>query len=611
MCGIAGILRFDGAPVNCAEIKKMTDAISHRGPDGEGQWCEGSIGLGHRRLAIIDLSEAAAQPMHSQDGRYVITYNGEVYNYQGLRRELERAGSRFFSQSDTEVVLEAVIRWGIDEAVKRFNGMFALAIWDRLKGEMILGRDRYGIKPLYVWQTKMSLAFASEPKAFRTLPSFQAYADPVAIAEYYTFQNIISNRTFLNDVSVFPPGHHATIRAKSPVSKGLELRQFWDFNFVEPDAPAASSEYAEEARRLIAQAVERQMVSDVDVGAYLSGGLDSGSIVANAVRQMSGMRTFTVGFDLASVEPSEALFDERDRARDVARIFETTHVESTVGPGDVLAGISTLAYHMEEPRVGQSYPNLEAAALANQFVKVVLAGTGGDEIFGGYPWRYQTGVTDFERLCHTHFQICNRGLSPSRVVQLLKPSGSSLREPGLFDLHAAILSRGWNDGCIEYASLNAALYYEAKTFLPGLLAVEDRLSMAFGLETRLPFLDNDLVAFAQTIPGGLRLNGAGRGSRSEASGKDLLRRAMRGVLPDPVIMGAKQGFSAPDSRWFQEDLSALIQKAITSLPEDLIDRDVSRSALEASTAGGVTARTLGWSFLASGMYFEVFSDFGS
>lgn len=611
MCGIAGILRFDGAPVDCTDIKTMTHAIAHRGPDGEGQWCEGSIGLGHRRLAIIDLSEAAAQPMHSRDGRYVISYNGEVYNFRELRRELEKQGSRFFSQSDTEVVLEAVIRWGIDGAIRRFNGMFAFVIWDSHEREMILGRDRYGIKPLYLWQTRDLVAFASEPKAFRALSKFDARVDPVAVAEYFTFQNIISNRTFLIGVSVFPSGHYAIIRVGSNEPAAVHLHQYWDFSFMEPNAPATEEEYVEEAMRLIAQAVERQLVSDVEVGAYLSGGLDSGALVAMATQVRPCLKTFTIGFDLTAVDPSEMTFDERDRARDVARALGTTHVDSIVSPGDVRASIPMLAWHMEEPRVGQSYPNLHAAALARKFAKVVLSGTGGDEIFGGYPWRYQTGVTDFDALRRASFQVWNRGLSSDKVVQLLKPSGSSLQEADLREMHAETLSRGWRDGGSEYASLNAALYYEAKTFLPGLLAVEDRLSMAFGIEVRVPFLDNDLVDFAQNIPGFFRLGRGENASRTERSGKSLLRRAMQGVLPDPVVVAAKQGFAGPDSRWFREDLSALIDYAAGNLPDDLLDPQVVGAALKASKSNGPKARTLGWSLLASGMYFNVFQDSGS
>lgn len=559
MCGVVGVLRLDSRPVDCQVIKSMTDAIAHRGPDGEGQWCEGPIGLGHRRLAIIDLSAEASQPMQSWDSRYVISYNGEVYNFRELRRELEKAGSRFRSNSDTEVVLEAVARWGIDAAIQRFNGMFAFAIWDRLERRLLIGRDRYGIKPLYVWSTPNQIAFASEAKAFRSIPGFAAAPDAYGIAEYFTFQNILSERTFTKDVSVFPAGFWGEVLSTDGV---LRRHQYWDFEFAEPEQPGSELEYAEELRRLLEQAVSRQLVSDVEVGSYLSGGLDSGSIVEIASERLPGMKTFTVGFAMDNVPLGEAHFDERLAAEEIASFVGSTQFEVVIGPKHISECLEDLVHHMEEPRVGQSYPNYYAAQLASNFVKVVLSGTGGDECLGGYPWRYPPADLDAENFGAWHFARWQRVFPYQRAVQLSGGSPASGVHPGPRGAYEAVF-----DGCRGGSSINAALYFEAKTFLPGLLAVEDRLSMAHGLEARVPFLDNDLVDFALNLPRSVRLGDSG-GAGQTAQGKRILRSAMLGHLPKATIQAPKQGFSAPDELWFDPEVTVDTYHAIATLLQE-------------------------------------------
>lgn len=607
MCGIAGILRLDGAPVECADIKTMTDAIAHRGPDGEGQWCEGSIGLGHRRLAIIDLSEAAAQPMHSRDRRYVITYNGEVYNYRELRRELEKTGSRFISQSDTEVVLEAVIRWGIDGAIKRFNGMFAFAMWDRQTRKLLLGRDRYGIKPLYIWQSSDQIAFASEPKAFRNLPEFVPILDAEGLAEYFTFQNILTNRTFIQDVSVFPPGNWATV---SPADGAIRFFRYWDFNFQEPSQPSSDREYAEELARLLAKAVSRQLVSDVEVGSFLSGGLDSGSIVAIAARHLPGIKTFTVGFELDSVADNERHFDERVAAAEIAGFVGATELEVVIGPEHVRRCLPDLVHHLEEPRVGQSYPNYYAAEFASRFVKVVLAGTGGDEILGGYPWRYPPGGMSSHDFNAWHFGLWQRLLRDQQLKDFLAPLADQLANFNPRRIHQEILGvnlASMGDGADQ---LTAALNFEARTFLPGLLAVEDRLSMAHGLEVRVPFLDNDLVDFCQRLPGQSRL---GHTFLEQAKvdvltrtsdGKQLLRNAMTGALPEHILEASKQGFSGPDTMWFARHLRDDVWNCLNSLDVEVADSTVLADLLMSHPKGSGNSRLLSWSLMASSMHLQ-------
>ena len=605
MCGIAGIVGFDGTPVECADIKRMTDAIAHRGPDGEGQWCEDSVGLGHRRLAIIDLSEAAAQPMHSRDGRYVITYNGEVYNYADLRRELERTGSRFISQSDTEVVLEAVIRWGIDAAIRRFNGMFAFAIWDRQNRRLLVGRDRYGIKPLYIWQSTGQIAIASEPKAFRRLAGFSPILDAEGLAEYFTFQNILSNRTFLRGVSVFPPGNWAEV---STEDGALNMSRYWEFSFHEPSHPGSDEEYAEELGRLLEQAVNRQLVSDVEVGSFLSGGLDSGSIVAIAARHLPGMKAFTVGFELDFVADDELNFDERSAAAEIAALVGATQFEMLIGPEHVRKCLPKLVRHLEEPRVGQSYPNYYAAELASRFVKVAFAGTGGDEILGGYPWRYPPEGMALSDLDTWHFNIWRRLLTEGQVKSFLAPLGEELAGFNPREVHRKLLASdklSLKDGTDP---LSAALNFEAKTFLPGLLAVEDRLSMAHGLEVRVPFLDNDLVEFCQGLPRPSRLGRTVpkqadvRLWRKTSNGKQLLRQAMKGALPDRLLRATKQGFSGPDTMWFAHHLKSDVIDCLKSIDPEFTDSLVVADLLMNSQESPGSSRLLSWSLMAASMH---------
>ena len=268
MCGITGFLNLDGAPADEASASQMAEALAHRGPDGSGSWAEGPMAMGHRRLAILDLSPAGEQPMTSRDGRFVLVYNGEVFNFRELRAELDAAGHEFRSSGDTEVVLNALAEWGT-EALLRFNGMFALALWDRQRSELLLARDRVGIKPLYWALNGATLTFGSEAKAILRHPSSRADLDPEALLEYFTFQNLFTQRTLFEGISLLPAG--SFIRVDRHESKP-KVERYWDFNFAEPESSADEAELLEELDRLFRQAVGRQLVSDVPVGSYLSGG---------------------------------------------------------------------------------------------------------------------------------------------------------------------------------------------------------------------------------------------------------------------------------------------------------------------------------------------------
>ncbi|HWT13583.1 MAG TPA: asparagine synthase (glutamine-hydrolyzing), partial [Allosphingosinicella sp.] len=607
MCGIAGLINLDGAPVRPEVVRAMTDAIAHRGPDGEGQWIEGNVGFGHRRLAIIDLSAAGRQPMASADGRYQLNYNGEVYNFRELRAELEALGHGFRSRTDSEVVLNALVQWGV-AGLSRFNGMFALALWDRKERRLLLARDRYGIKPLYTHRRGGLFAFASEQKAFRTLPGFSAGVDRRALFEYFTFQNIFTDRTLLEGVELLPPGHYALLDLGDDRPE-LERTQYWDFDFREPDRPGEEQAYREELDRLFRQAVSRQLVTDVELGSYLSGGMDSGSITAIAARSFPYLKTFTCGFDLSSASGIELGFDERAKAEAMSYHFKTEHYEMVLKAGDMERAMATLAWHIEEPRVGQSYPNYYAAKLASKFVKVVMSGAGGDELFGGYPWRYYRAVVNdsFEDYADKYYGFWQRMLNDDELKRLFAPVWGDVSDVSTRDIFRGVFRRHEDALHGPEGYINHSLYFEAKTFLHGLLVVEDKLSMAHSLETRVPFLDNDLVDFAMRVPVAMKLNNLAEVARLNENesgdkparffqrtrdGKQILRDVMGRFIPEEVAKAQKQGFSAPDASWFKGDSIDFVKRALLDRQAriyDYLDPDVVE-ALVAEHSGGVQNR---------------------
>ncbi|MFN3724739.1 MAG: asparagine synthase (glutamine-hydrolyzing) [Allosphingosinicella sp.] len=614
MCGIAGLLNLDGAPVSPAVLTRMTDAIAHRGPDGQGHWIEGNVGIGHRRLAIIDLSPAGHQPMVSADHRYVLSYNGEIYNFRELRAELEAEGYWFRSQCDSEVVLNAVAAWGT-KALLRFNGMFAFALYDRKERKLLLARDRYGIKPLYIWQGNGQLAFGSEQKAITAMPNFSGRLDRRAMLEYFTFQNIFTDRTFIEDVHLLPAGHYATIDLGRERPQ-LTRTQYWDFHFVEPENPASDQEYREELDRLFRQAVNRQLITDVELGSYLSGGMDSGSISAIAAQSFPYLKTFTCGFDLSSASGIELAFDERSKAEAMSYHFKTEHYEMVLKAGDMERVMPRLAAHLEEPRVGQSYPNFYAAQLASKFVKVVLSGAGGDELFGGYPWRYYRAVNNasFEDYVDKYYVFWQRLVSNSELKQLFSPIWADVDDVWTRDIFRDVFRQHDDKLNRPEDYINHSLYFECKTFMHGLLVVEDKLSMAHSLESRVPFLDNDLVDFAMSCPVHLKLNNlkevvrideneAGRNQtffRKTRDGKQILRDVMANIIPEEVTKAEKQGFSAPDESWFKGDSIDFVRRTLFA-PDariyQLLDRDSVQKLVNQHLAGEQNRRLLIWSLL--------------
>jgi asparagine synthase (glutamine-hydrolysing) len=626
MCGIAGAIDLAGRPLDQELLVRMTRAVAHRGPDGEGFWREGHVGLGHRRLAIIDLSDAAQQPMRSADGRYVLTYNGEIYNFGELRGQLEGEGVVFRSRSDTEVLLEAIAHWGPD-AVRRFNGMFAFACWDRRERRLIVARDRYGIKPLYYAFQNGQFLFGSEQKAILAHPGFRRGLDKPALLEYFTFQNIFTDRTLLQDIRMLPAGHYAVLDAPPSGAKGeLQCTEYWDFDFREPEGEADAAEYEEELHRLFGQAVRRQLVTDVELGAYLSGGMDSGSITALASAAIPNLKTFTCGFDLRTASGLELGFDERARAELMSYHFGTEQYEMVLKAGDMERVLPQVAWHIEEPRVGQSYPNYYAAKLASRFVKVVLSGAGGDELFAGYPWRYYRAVVndDFEQYVDKYYGFWQRLIPNTRIRQVFAPIAGDVAGVWTRDIFRDVFHRHAPELTRPEDYINHSLYFEAKTFLHGLLVVEDKLSMAHGLETRVPFLDNDLVDFAMRCPVRLKLNNLAAVSRIDENepvakkeryfqkthdGKQILRNAMRRYIPQPVLEADKQGFSAPDATWFRgESIEYVRRRLLSGSPRlyEFLERDTVAGLVQEHLDGKVNRRLLIWSLLSTESWLETF-----
>ena len=609
MCGIAGIFNIDSAPISSTVLKRMTDAIAHRGPDGEGQWSEGPVGLGHRRLAILDLSPAGHQPMMSASQRYVLSYNGEVYNFKELRIELEAKGYQFHSNTDTEVVLNSWDCWGAD-ALSRFNGMFALAIWDRQQKSLTLARDRYGIKPVYYSHNGGSFLFGSEVKAMLPHPQFNARMDTRGLREYFTFQNFMNSTTLFAGVELLPAGSHLTISREQSNAQPVE---YWDYDFREPVQELSREEYIEELDRLMIQAVNRQLVSDVGVSAYLSGGMDSGVLTSLASKQLAYMNTFTVGFDMNSASGVELAFDERANAERMSHAFKTEHYEMVLKAGDMERCMSDLVWHLEEPRVGQSYPNYYAAKLASKFGKVVLAGTGGDELFGGYPWRYYRAVVndDFEHYIDKYYDFWQRLVDNSTQKKLFEPIWGDVKDVWTRDIMAGVFKHHARHLTRPEDYVNHSLYFEAKTFLQGLFVVEDKLSMAHSLESRVPFMDNDLVDFAMKLPVKYKLgnlqkvvsvneNELSKYYQRTNDGKLLLREAMTRHLPKEVISREKQGFSAPDASWFKGESIDYVKDRLLNRNAkiyDYLDYKCTEAMLKEHFDGKTNRRLLIWSLL--------------
>jgi asparagine synthase (glutamine-hydrolysing) len=573
MCGISGRVNYrSGAPVDAARLEAMCDLLQHRGPDGFGVWTDGAVGFGHRRLAVIDPSSAGRQPLSTADGQVTITFNGEIYNFQDLRRELEQDGCRFVSRTDTEVILHAYRRYGVD-CVTRLRGMFAFAIWDASERRLFAARDRAGQKPFYYREDADGLAFASEPKAFLAEPSFVAEVDPEALFDYLSFQYVPSPGSAFRGLRRLPPGHVLVVD-----NGRVRTDRYWALRYS-PKSTASEAEATEQIRADLAEATRLQLVSDVPLGAFLSGGIDSSLVVALMAQAGAGrVKTFSIGFD-------DREYDELAYARQVAERFGTDHHEAIVRP-DAVAILPKLVWHYNEPFADSSaVPTLYLSEMTRRHVTVALNGDAGDESFAGYE-RYAASrlAARLDRIPLPARRALARwtrtrpsGSRPrstqSRVQRFLEAAADSrARRYARWMFHfddgrkreictPEFLARaGSRPSAARYDALFAASPHEdlldatlradVESYLPDDLLIKvDIATMAYGLEARSPLLDHVVMEHAAMLPVDLKLRGTVK--------KYLLKRIARGLLPDAVIDRPKMGFGVPLDHWFRGPLRPL------------------------------------------------------
>lgn len=648
MCGIAGILSLNKEPIEPYAIKRMCDVVAHRGPDDAGYalfslgnrqqksgnfWFELTdnnfkhknvhlapiesdyagreiednrwhLALGHRRLAIIDLTPKAHQPMSDRGKRVWITYSGEVYNFRGLRAELEKAGYAFYSNSDTEVIINSYIEWGI-ECVAKFNGMFAFALWDNDKNKLYLCRDRYGVKPLYYTVKNNCLVFGSEIKSILQSNCISAALDLTSLAEYFTFQNNFGERTLFKDIFLLEPGHYLEIDCQGPNTQvPIKPSKYWDYTFInEPDK--GEEYYKERLLTEFKEAVSNQLVADVEVGSYLSGGMDSSSITVAASKGKERWKAFTCGFDVSVSDQIERFFDERDKAEIVSSAHNLEHYEMVIHAGDLEWALPRVIWHTEDLRLGMCYPHYFMAQLASRFIKVVLSGPGGDEMLAGYPWRYRIHSESAEEFPDKYYQFWCRLIPDDRKKQFFTTkvsaaiSGYSSKET--FNQFYYSNPNLYSE---NMSSTKRAMYFEAKTFLHGILILEDKLGMAHSLESRVPFLDNGFVDFATRIPTRHLVNFGLLKSNPEQenlASKYIFRKALEGLLPEPIINGQKQGFSAPERTWYRTKLVDYIRATLLAKESrilEYINRQYIEKVIDEHINKGVNHRLLIWSLLS-------------
>ncbi len=588
MCGICGIMHLDGEGIVTEPIlRQMTAAQRHRGPDDEGYLCEAGGGLGFCRLAIIDLTPAGHQPMSNEDGTVWLVFNGEIYNFRELVPILERAGHYFRSRCDSEVLIHAYEQWGVG-CLQRLNGMFAFAIWDRRKRSLFIARDRLGVKPLYYWSDGKRFAFASELKALLASSMMPRELNMQALRSYLVYEYVASPESIFNGIQKLPAGHWLHIRldgsAQGRVTTDWQPRQYWDVHFQVAEAqPRSLDDYAYELRSLLKDAVARRLISDVPLGVFLSGGLDSSSVVALMTKVSNGTpKTFSIGFE-------EESFNELNYAQTVARHFNTDHRVAILKP-DISDLILTIASILDEPFADASaIPTYLVSRMARERVTVALAGDAGDELFAGYNWyraqkiaaatmdrlprdvrqglsRLATripptskkkGLLNITRrfldvanlpveMQHTRWQTF---WEREALAQLLTMPEDELQPTSDARFLALFAASGSRD------QLDQQQYADIKRYLPDdILFKVDRMSMAVSLEARGPFLDYTIAEFAARLPASLRLHGL--------DSKYLLKRAMQNMLPAEILQRPKLGFNMPYKNWLRHELRDLLLDAL-------------------------------------------------
>ncbi|ABC63455.1 XrtA/PEP-CTERM system amidotransferase [Erythrobacter litoralis] len=583
MCGIAGIFHCGTPkPVDPRRIERMTDAMVHRGPDGGGVWTDQGVGLGHRRLSIIDI-EGSPQPMLSADERAMLVFNGEIYNYRDLRRELKELGARFHTDGDSEVILAAWQKWG-PACLSRLDGMFAFAIYDRTERVLFLARDRFGVKPLYMANlSDGSLAFASELKGLLAHPLLRRQADPLAVEDYLTWGYVPDHRCILKGVEKLPAGHYRLLRHGGPPAPSV---QWWDIDFSGRHS-GSTADLSAQLLHLMREGVESRMTADVPLGAFLSGGVDSSSVVAlMADASREPVNTCSIGFDVAAL-------DETGYARRIAERFETDHRERIVDPDD-FGAVDLLAGMFDEPFADASaLPTWRVCQLAREHVTVALSGDGADEAFAGY--RRQVFHAREEQVRSILPQALRgpilgglgriwpkadwapRPLRAKSTLQALGATGEEGYARALAVTAPEMRSQLYTDAMerqldgyraeqpfVELmrnaparSGLDRAQYADLKFWLPGdILTKVDRTSMAVSLEAREPLLDHRLVEFAAGLPYGARIKGR--------QGKWLLKHTMERFLPRDVLYRPKQGFVTPIAEWLRGPLQNEARAIATS-----------------------------------------------
>jgi len=628
MCGIAGIYN-DSEPDEgrlASLVEQMTQRLSHRGPDDCGFYVDRAVALGHRRLSIIDL-HSGHQPIINQKGDTCIVFNGEIYNYQKIKAELQGRGHRFATNSDTETILHAYEEWGV-ECLHRLTGMFAFCIWDRSTETLFVARDRLGEKPLYYTQHGQQFAFASEIKALLSIPSIVRTIDQQAVAAYFMFSYIPAPRTIYRSIHKLPPGHYALVK------KGhLSIRKYWDVQFV-PNRTRKEETCIEELLNLLEESVRGQLVGEVPLGAFLSGGIDSSTVVALMSRLSTDpVKTFTIGFACAD----ETYEDERQYATLLAERYHTDHREHVVAPhADGL--LTRIVEAFDEPFADDStIPSYFVYKLARKRVTVALSGLGGDEAFAGYS-RY-VGY----QLSHLYngFPAWLRRVVGNRIVGALSDGtwgGLKMSHVKRFVRSAALpddrrylgfvtklpdryqktffsASRSDCTAAVEAAKeeflkhfnssqadepLNRVFYCDMKTYLPDdILTCTDRLSMHHSLEVRVPFLDHKLIEYSATIPPEMKLK--------PFRGKYLLKKAVGELLPSPIIRHHKQGFVGPTELWLKGELreftvEKLSEKQLST--HGLFDYQTVTAILDDHYSGRENNDVLIWSLLIFQSWFE-------
>ncbi len=614
MCGIAGIFNINGNNVSSDVIKSMTQKIAHRGPDGEDFYVDGNIALGHRRLAILDTSVLGSQPMQSKNGEWVVVFNGCIYNYLELKSQLKSLGHTFVSTTDTEVITEGLAAYGVS-FFEKFDGMFAIAAWHIPSKTLYLSRDRFGVKPLYYWMNGKTILFASEIKAFMAHPDFRVEINHDALNEYFTFQNLFDFQTLFKGVTMLPPAN--TVKVDSSNVQTIKHNSWWNYDFSDTDENMSFEDAKLETERLLKNAVAKQMIADVPVGSYLSGGMDSGSLTAIASQHVKRLTTFTAGFDMSSVTGVEANYDERRDAELMANYFKTEHYEQVINAGDLAWSLPRVVWHLEDLRVGMSYPSYYISRLASKFVKVCLQGTGGDELYGGYPWRYYRVFQSLDQksFFNNYYGFWQRLVTDEQKKDLFTNdvfSKININAPREIFERVFTFNKKLQYNTPEQ-HINNSLYFEIKTFLPGLLLVGDKLSMANGLEERFPFLDNELVAFAQKIPVKHKLGnlqqmkkidentGSKRTKYQEFDdGKNVLRKAMLDFIPKSIINRKKQGFSAPDESWYRGENADYVKELLLNkktVSSEFINPKFVRSIVTEHIDHRINHRLLIWSLM--------------